>query len=884
MAGLLLFVTRILLLFFFHLILVSCGSINKSVQNVPEPLIQSALNSLNKDSPTHHTYKGGNLINAQKLEEPPYAIYRLTFDLTPVCKEALEPCPREACTVEVKQHEHGNINVLRESIQCMYLYPQSVQDDPLQMQENNQDQEIIDNLEKQIVNNQSIELDHEIQNNRDHSERPFIAMRAPNSTYCPGCPYELNPNLPGLSTFGEQVVKSMDELIQNDFKHKVIGIVKVTSAIPPSSNVVKYEILFRIGESDCLKNAIDQAECSIQLNLPVKTCLVTFEEQPWKHNTRKITKNNCTMDNNLEIEGNVSSYSTLNVEALVTDAPNKEETNPEKLEALENLKNILNNYTYSTTTKIEEPEQSEVTEDPPIKVSISRDNDDTKIEGFGDKTKEFGEFLKDFDLPTREIQSNPETNREEVKEEIILPKKVDATKNKLRKLYRNKRKSDLVGAPYSIDINDPQVQTLAHKGLQQFSENSEGTNEPMIVQIVEATQQVVSGMLYKIKVKLGTSTCAKGTKQNCVLGEGSELKECLFTIWSQPWIDRGNPKITINCDLKNKQKRSLRGSQYSLKMLKMAEDYKDELLFEDFVKTYNKTYLSAKEKADRYKVFRKNLKMIEKLRKFEQGTAVYGVTMFADLTPEEFKTKYLGLKTNLNQENDIPLQEAVIPDIDLPPKFDWREYNAVTPVKDQGQCGSCWAFSAIGNIEGQYAIKHKKLLSLSEQELVDCDNLDDGCGGGYMINAYKTVEKLGGLELETDYPYDARNEKCHFLKNKAKVQVASALNITNDEKKMAQWLVKNGPISVGINANAMQFYFGGVSHPFKFLCDPANLDHGVLIVGYATSTYPLFKKKLPYWIIKNSWGPKWGEQGYYRVYRGDGTCGVNAMASSAIVV
>lgn len=105
-----------------------------------------------------------------------------------------------------------------------------------------------------------------------------------------------------------------------------------------------------------------------------------------------------------------------------------------------------------------------------------------------------------------------------------------------------------------------------------------------------------------------------------------------------------------------------------------------------------------------------------------------------------------------------------------------------------------------------------------------------------MENAYKAIEKLGGLELESDYPYDGKNEKCHFFKKNAKVQVVGAVNITSNETKMAQWLIKNGPISIGINANAMQFYIGGVSHPFHFLCNPKNLDHGVLIVGYGISS------------------------------------------------
>ncbi|KAK9294682.1 hypothetical protein QLX08_010799 [Tetragonisca angustula] len=882
MAGLLLCVTRILFLFFFNSALVSSGPVNKPVQNVPEALIQSALNSLNQDSPTHHTYKGGNLISAQKLEESPYVIYRLTFDLTPTCKEALEPCPREACTVEVKQHELGNINVLRESIQCMYLYPQSVQDDPLQAQENAQDQDhIIENLDRQIINNQSVELDHEIQKDGDHSERPFIAMRASSPNYCPGCPYELNPNLPGFVVFGEQVVKSMDELIQNDFKYKVVDIIKVTRAVPPSSNIIQYQILLHIGESDCLKNAIEQSECSVQPNLPVKVCLVTFEEQPWQQSSRKIVKNNCTMNANEEIKESISSYSTLNSESLVTSVSNKEKINYEKLEALENLKDILDNYTYSTTKKLEKSEQSEVTEHPILKISINRSDDDVKPQRFEDKVKEFDEFLKNFDLPTTQSQLIPEINREEVREEIIYPKKVDSANNKPY-LYRNKRQ-DLVGAPSNINVNDPTIKELANKGLSKFSENSEGSNEPIIVEIVDASQQVVSGMLYKIKVKLGTSNCPKGTKNGCQLKEGTEIKECLFSIWSQPWLDKGSPQITINCDSNNRQKRSLRGSQYNQKMLKLADEIKDEALFEVFIKKFEKTYDSADEKRDRFKIFKQNLKIIKDLQTFEQGTAVYGITMFSDLTPKEFKTRHLGLRTELKHENEIPLREAEIPDVPLPSNFDWRDHGVVTPIKDQGQCGSCWAFSVTGNVEGQYAIKHNQLLSLSEQELVDCDTLDEGCNGGYMENAYKSIERLGGLELESDYPYDAKNEECHFLEDKAKVQIVSAVNITSDEKKMAQWLIKNGPISIGINANAMQFYIGGVSHPFNFLCNPKNLDHGVLIVGYGVSKYPLFHKELPYWIIKNSWGPRWGEHGYYRVYRGDGTCGVNTMASSAIV-
>ncbi|UXI16883.1 ubiquitin specific peptidase [Sarcoptes scabiei] len=315
----------------------------------------------------------------------------------------------------------------------------------------------------------------------------------------------------------------------------------------------------------------------------------------------------------------------------------------------------------------------------------------------------------------------------------------------------------------------------------------------------------------------------------------------------------------------------------------------DVFLFQQYIHNHNKSYWDDfPEKLKRFKIFQENLIKIKMLNLNEQGSAVYGITEFADLTYEEFTEKYLGFRSELytapEPSNNIDPYDDVIETESLPESFDWRDVNGVvSPVKNQEMCGSCWAFSATGNIEGVWAIKRNESVSLSEQELVDCDKLDNGCGGGLPTNAFKTVLNLGGIESEKDYPYDAKDEKCHFNLSESHVRIDSYKELPKNEKSIQQYLYRNGPISIGINANAMQFYFGGISHPPHWLCNPNNLDHGVLIVGYGVGKTRILHQTQPYWIIKNSWGRTWGEKGYYRVYRGDNTCGLNQMASSAVI-
>merc|ERR1719319_669003 len=200
--------------------------------------------------------------------------------------------------------------------------------------------------------------------------------------------------------------------------------------------------------------------------------------------------------------------------------------------------------------------------------------------------------------------------------------------------------------------------------------------------------------------------------------------------------------------------------KHGLKKLKSKKESRRELTklqslshFHKFMKNNGKKYLSKAEYKHRYSVFREIMKKVQFLTESDLGTATYGATHLADLSEEEFKRDYLGV--NMKKDDpDIHWPAADIPDIELPAEFDWRTKGAVTPVQNQGMCGSCWAFSVTGNVEGQWAAKTGQLLKLSEQELVDCDKRDDGCNGGLPENAYQTILELGGLDLESEYVYD----------------------------------------------------------------------------------------------------------------------------------
>ncbi|XP_054426814.1 cathepsin F [Pteronotus mesoamericanus] len=298
-------------------------------------------------------------------------------------------------------------------------------------------------------------------------------------------------------------------------------------------------------------------------------------------------------------------------------------------------------------------------------------------------------------------------------------------------------------------------------------------------------------------------------------------------------------------------------------------------LFKDFITTYNRTYETEEEAQRRMSIFINNMVQAQRIQALDRGTAQYGVTKFSDLTEEEFRTIYLNplLKEGLGKE----MHPAKPVDDPAPPEWDWRNKGAVTEVKNQGMCGSCWAFSVTGNVEGQWFLKQGDLLSLSEQELVDCDTLDKACMGGLPSNAYSAIKTLGGLETEDDYSYHGHLQTCSFSAEKVKVYINDSVELSKDEQKLAAWLANKGPVSIAINAFGMQFYRRGISRPLRLLCSPWFIDHAVLLVGYGN------RSDVPFWAIKNSWGTDWGEEGYYYLHRGSGACGVNVMASSAVV-
>ncbi|KAK7264105.1 hypothetical protein RJT34_31709 [Clitoria ternatea] len=294
---------------------------------------------------------------------------------------------------------------------------------------------------------------------------------------------------------------------------------------------------------------------------------------------------------------------------------------------------------------------------------------------------------------------------------------------------------------------------------------------------------------------------------------------------------------------------------------------------EQWMARYGKVYKDAAEKEKRFLIFKDNVDFIESFNAAGNKLYKLGVNHLADLTVEEFKASRNGYKRPLEFRTTLFKYENVTA---IPAAIDWREKGAVTPIKNQGQCGSCWAFSTVAATEGIHQITTGKLVSLSEQELVDCDRkgVDQGCEGGYMEDGFEFIIKNGGITSEARYPYKAVDGTCNKATSSV-VQIKGYEKVPPNNEEALQKAVANQPVSVSIDASGagFMFYSSGI---YAGECG-TELDHGVTAVGYGTAN------GTEYWLVKNSWGTQWGEQGYVMMKRGiaakEGLCGI-AMDSS----
>ncbi|CAF0950136.1 unnamed protein product [Adineta steineri] len=301
---------------------------------------------------------------------------------------------------------------------------------------------------------------------------------------------------------------------------------------------------------------------------------------------------------------------------------------------------------------------------------------------------------------------------------------------------------------------------------------------------------------------------------------------------------------------------------------------------------HRKNYSDAEELVRRT-VWENNLKMIEEHNlQADLGVHTYrlGMNQHGDLTANEVVQKYTGVKVNMktksNQVREVLVSNSTA---SLPNSVDWRNQNVVEAVKDQGACGSCWAFSAAGAIESAYAIKTGTLLSLSEQQLNDCSGAEGnyGCDGGTTDNGFVYVINTGGIETETSYPYKTVDQACMFNATDIAAKVCDFVELASgDEAALQQAVATIGPISVSIDAShtSFQFYESGVYNEPTCLQTLLDLDHAVLLIGYGTEGDD------NYWLVKNSWGTSWGEQGYIKMTRNQNNqCGIATFANYPII-
>nr|AJF94912.1 cathepsin L3 [Nephilengys cruentata] len=306
--------------------------------------------------------------------------------------------------------------------------------------------------------------------------------------------------------------------------------------------------------------------------------------------------------------------------------------------------------------------------------------------------------------------------------------------------------------------------------------------------------------------------------------------------------------------------------------------------WEVFKTKFNKNYEKNEEFARRL-VWEVNLEAVIKHNiEYELGMQRYrkGINEYSDMTHQEFVRRMNGLKKGVNSTTKSVYTFDRLSNVVLPDTVDWRKDGMVTPIKNQQQCGSCWAFSTTGSLEGQHKKKTGKLVSLSEQNLVDCSQKqgNDGCEGGLMDQGFEYIKENNGIDTEASYPYEAIDDKCRFKRQSVGATCTGYVDVkSGDEDALKQAVATIGPISVAIDASqfSFQLYRGGVYYEEN--CSTEELDHGVLVVGYGTT-----QNGEDYWLVKNSWGTSWGIKGYIMMARNkNNQCGIATQASYPLV-
>ncbi|KAL6865204.1 hypothetical protein ACP4OV_016355 [Aristida adscensionis] len=285
---------------------------------------------------------------------------------------------------------------------------------------------------------------------------------------------------------------------------------------------------------------------------------------------------------------------------------------------------------------------------------------------------------------------------------------------------------------------------------------------------------------------------------------------------------------------------------------------------------YGRTYKDEAEKAHRFKVFKANINFIERSNKVTgNGKYLLETNEFADMSNEEFMAMYArseSMPSTAKKTSSFKYMNVTL--INIPKEVDWNKKGAVTKIKDQKSCACCWAFSVVGAVEGIHQITTGQLLSLSEQQLLDCSSDKSDCNTGFKGLAFEYIIKNGGIATEDAYPYTAKKGVCRSVK--PAVKITNFEVVPEDNEDALAKVVAHQPVAVSIDATKFQFYGGGVMQGKD--CG-TNLTHGMTLVGYG-----LTQDGTKYWLLKNQWGEKWGEKGYMRLERGTGACGVAKSA------